>query len=99
MSFRFIARTQENKTVTVKVQATREHIARTKLTQAGYEVVAMIGVEAVEQPNLVVHKAKQAVRSLFPGKELLSVPSKALRLKLRWTSVVCDFFAPFNLLG
>lgn len=99
MSFRFIARNTENKTVTVKVQADREHIARTKLDKAGYEVVALIGVEAVEQPKMIVHQTQRAIRALFPGKELLSVPSKALRLKLRWTSVVSDFFAPFNLLG
>lgn len=99
MSFRFIARNAEKKTLTVKVQATRENFARTKLERAGYEVVALIGVEAVQEPNLVVHKTRQAVRALFPGKELLSIPGKALRLKLRWTSIVSDFFAPFNLLG
>ncbi len=95
MSFEFIARTPDTKTKTIRVIADREVSARTKLESSGYSVVALIGVSAVKSTDLVVHA--EATRP-FRSAEL---PSKKLSLGRHWklSTMIAEFFAPFNLIG
>lgn len=96
MSFRFLVKDlNTNKTSTVRVRAERETFARQKLQQAGYHPIAMVGVEAVKE------QVQRPARQLSATFKNSSGGSARLLFKRRvkLTSLLADYLAPFNFLG
>jgi hypothetical protein len=99
MCFKFLAKDlKQDKTVTVKVNADREKIARQKLLGAGYQPIAMVGVEA-QETNQIKFQRTNKLRSLMPDIRLSRTPTTAFRRRVKLTSLIADYLAPFNLLG
>ena len=99
MSCRFLVNDlSNNKTVTVRILADREKIARQKLEKAGYRPIAMVGVEAVKGSS-PQGQIELQLRHPAPRVGLNHTPSRAFRLRAKLGSLLADYFAPFNLLG
>jgi hypothetical protein len=99
MKFEFIVKNRSGKKSKVRVVAEREVLARRSLERSGYEVIALVGVDAEEVGALVFHRNSRTNRSSSLGEELQLMPSENLRRKLRLVSIISDFFSPFNLMG
>ncbi|MFA5508239.1 MAG: hypothetical protein WC314_04020 [Vulcanimicrobiota bacterium] len=88
MNYKFLVRDlKQDRTITLKVAAYREESARRELRLAGFQPLTLVGVEARNNRSLET-AAGQAQNSGSLG-----------HLRVRFSTMVSEFFAPFNLLA
>lgn len=92
MNYKFLVRDlKQDRTITLKVAANREESARRELRLAGFQPLTLVGVEARKDRSL--ENASHRVAGQTQNSGSLG------HLRVRFSTMVSEFFAPFNLLA
>lgn len=99
MCFKFLVKNQANKTVTIKVEADRERIARQKIARSGYKVLALVGVESTREAELVVLEYSGAHKETLERTKQLAAKRRARQARPMIHNLIRDLGVALGLVS